>query len=228
MASSLLDFLSTFGIVPKDQKVFEMAFRHPSVNGDREGQGDYERLEFLGDSLIGLAVAHLLYLAFPKKDQGELSVLKAHFVRTKAEASYARELHLDEHIVLGSSFQGNQIPDNVLEDVFESFLGAYLIDQGLDKVYAFVLDFMKDKIKEGEGPAKKEENPKSALQEAFQAEFRESVTYKILKESGPSHQKTFVAAVYFEGEELGRGEGRSKKEAETLAAAEALMKMAGR
>ena len=169
MASSLLDFLSTFGIVPKDQKVFEMAFRHPSVNGDREGQGDYERLEFLGDSLIGLAVAHLLYLAFPKKDQGELSVLKAHFVRTKAEASYARELHLDEHIVLGSSFQANQIPDNVLEDVFESFLGAYLIDQGLDKVYAFVLDFMKDKIKEGEGPAKKEENPKSALQEAFQA-----------------------------------------------------------
>ncbi len=214
--------LNGLGIKAKDPGVYGAAFRHPSANAEDSTAPDYERLEFLGDSLIGLIVSEILFRLYPDMDQGELSALKAHFVKTKSEAGYARELGLGPYIVFGGSVQGD-IPEHVLEDVFESFSGALLIDQGLDVAYSFLSGFLYGKIKEG---PKRVDNPKSDLQEAFQAEHREPVTYKIIKEEGPAHRRNFVAAVYFENEELGRGEGHSKKEAETNAAADALEKMA--
>ncbi len=225
MALALKDFLNKLGIEPNGLAPYEAAFRHPSTNAVEEGKEDYERLEFLGDSLMGLVISHLLYETLPEADQGVLSALKAQYVRTKAEASYARNLGLGEHIVFGPSYQG-EINDHILEDVYESFLGALLIDQGLDFAYGFAKKFLKGKICDSSEALDSSSNPKSALQEAFQADHREPVVYKILKEEGPSHKRHFWAAVYFEDEELGRGEGNSKKEAETEAAKDALSKLA--
>ena len=111
-----------------------------------------------------------------------------------------------------------------MNSAVESFVGAVFLDQGLDFTYKLVRNVFEEDVKNGQ--IHQEQNPKSLLQECMQADHKESVTYKIVGESGLSHKKTFVAAVYFEDEELGRGVGPSKKAAETAAAKDALEKMA--
>ncbi|OPZ34684.1 MAG: Ribonuclease 3 [Tenericutes bacterium ADurb.BinA155] len=215
-----------FKILPHDEELYVLAFTHSSYNGMAGTRHqDYERLEFLGDSVVGMVTSELCYLYHPEMEQGELSILKAQFIRTQSEASYAKKLGLDHFIRVGASFQG-KVADtpNVLEDVFESFIGAVFLDRGLDFVYALVRAVFEDDIKNGSIHI--EQNPKSALQEAMQADHKESVVYKIIEEAGPSHDKHFIAAVYFEDQELARGEGPNKKAAETAAASNALTKMA--
>ena len=217
-----------FNFLPHDEGLYHLAFTHSSYNGMAGTRHqDYERLEFLGDSIIGMVVSELCYIYHPEMAQGELSVLKAQFIRTQSEADYCKKLGLDKFIRVGVSFQGD-ISDslNILEDVFESFVGAVFLDQGLDFTYKLVRKIFEEDVKNGK--IHQEQNPKSLLQEFMQADHKESVTYKIIDESGLSHKKTFVAAVYFEGEELGRGTGSSKKAAETAAADDALKKMAPR
>jgi ribonuclease-3 len=228
MSNDLTPLLKQFNIVPKDMRLFEMAFTHSSVNGLTNSPSetfDYERLEFLGDSVVGMVVSELVYIEHPEMDQGGLSQLKSQFIRTEGESSYALRFHFDEYIRVGKSFQGDVKSNlSILEDVFESFIGATYLDQGLDFTYKLVKSFFENDVKRA--LVNPDENPKSELQEAMQADHKESVTYAILDETGPAHDKTFYAAVYFETDELGRGEGRSKKEAETNAARNALSKLA--
>jgi len=214
--------LKELGITPRSLLLYEMAFTHSSCNGmNRVIHEDYERLEFLGDSVIGLVVADLCYSSHPEMEQGELSMLKAQFIRTDSEAHYALALHLDEYIRLGTSFL---IPikeaSHVLEDVFESFIGAIYLDQGRDATYAFVRKIFEKDIQGAE--VLEESNPKSNLQEAMQAEKKEAVSYKTIAEEGPAHARSYTCAVYFEGSELGRGTGSSKQVAEVEAAKAAL------
>ena len=217
-----------FGFLPHNEELYVLAFTHSSYNGMAGTRHqDYEKLEFLGDSVIGMVTSELCYKYHPEMGQGELSVLKAQFIRTASEADYCRKLGLDKFIRVGVSFQGNVSDSlNVLEDVFESFIGALFLDQGLDVTYRIVRSIFEEDIKNGK--IHQEQNPKSLLQECMQADKKESVTYAIVEERGPSHDKEFVAAVYFEGEELGRGVGKNKKAAETAAAADALSKMAAK
>ncbi len=218
--------LKKLNIDPIDISVYELACTHSSVNGMANTKHkDYERLEFLGDSLVGLVVSELCYKLHPEMMQGDLSVLKAQFIRTESEANYARRLGLPEYIKVGISFQ-NKISESepLLEDVFESFIGALFLDKGLEFAYVFVKQLFYNDIKCGKIIV--EENPKSELQEIIQAESREALEYKLVSESGPAHDKTFEMAVLFEGSELGRGMGKSKKEAESNAAREALKKVA--
>jgi len=215
-----------FGFLPHNEELYRLAFTHSSYNGMAGTRHqDYERLEFLGDSVIGMVTSELCYLYHPEMAQGELSVLKAQFIRTQSEARYAKKLGLDQFIRVGVSFQG-KVSDNlsVMEDVFESFIGAVFLDQGLDFTYKMVRGIFEEEIKNAS--IHEEQNPKSLLQECMQADHKESVTYKIVAEEGPSHDPIFVAAVYFEEQELGRGRGKNKKAAETAAAADALRKMA--
>lgn len=222
--AKLEEFLSSFQIVPRDISLFEMAFTHSSVNGaSGKNHFDYERLEFLGDALVGLVTSDLIYHYHQDLNQGGMSKLKAQFVKTESEASYALKMHLDEHIKVGKSLQGN-INHSILEDVFESFIGAIYLDQGLDFAYKFVRSVFENDIKNGS--LNRFEDPKSMLQEAIQAENKESVSYKVIKEWGKSNDKHFISAVYFESEMLGSGEGKSKKEAEFNAARDALSKLA--
>lgn len=220
------ELLNSFNIAPRDISLFEMAFTHSSANGTAgKNHFDYERLEFLGDAVVGLVTSELIYLYHQDLNQGGMSKLKAQFVKTESEASYALKYHLDEYIRVGKSLQGD-VKNNhsILEDVFESFIGATYLDQGREFAYKMVRSFFEDDIKNGS--VIRDEDPKSQLQEAIQAENKESVTYRIIDEWGPSNNKHFVSAVYFENDILGTGEGRSKKEAEFAAARNALSKLA--
>lgn len=225
MASEYTPLYRKFNFLPHNEELYTLAFTHSSYNGMAGTRHvDYERLEFLGDSVIGMVVSELCYIYHPDMEQGRLSVLKAQFVRSTAEAEYCRKLGLPPYIKVGASFS-KAAKDNValLEDVFESFIGALYLDQGLEFCYKFVRKIFEEDVKKAKIDLMI--NPKSRLQEAFQADRKESVTYKILSERGEGEHKVFVAAVYFEGQEIGRGEGHNKKAAETAAAAMALSKM---
>lgn len=203
-----------------------MSFTHASYNGMAGTRHqDYERLEYLGDSIIGMVISELCYMHHPEMGQGDLSVLKAQFIRTDSEAKYCLKLGLDKYIRVGISFQGEVAKSNpVLEDVFEAFIGALFLDQGLVFTHNFLIKLFSDDVKAAYVEAI--QNPKSMLQEAMQADHKQSVTYKIIGESGPSHMRKFHAGVFFEGKMIGQGEGNSKKAAEIEAARNALSKMA--
>ncbi len=224
--ATLKELLGTFGIVPNNLSLFVMAFTHSSANGVAgKNHFDYERLEFLGDAVVGLVVSDLIYAYHKNLNQGGMSKLKAQFVKTESEANYALRYHLDEQIIVGKSLQGEVRGNHsILEDVFESFIGATYLDQGIDFTYKMVRAIFEEDIKRAS--LRLEEDPKSMLQEAIQAESKESVSYKIIDEWGPANDKRFVAAVYFEESMLGKGEGKSKKEAEFAAASDALSKLA--
>lgn len=226
MKADLITFLKSLNINPNDPSLYEEALTHSSYNAIAGTKHhDYERLEFLGDSLIGFVVAELCFRYHPEMQQGDLSMLKSQFIRTESEASMALSLNLGPYIRVGASFDHDVKASNrILEDIFESFIGALIIDQGNPFAYQFVRSLFEEEI--ARASLKENINPKSELQEAIQAEFKEAVEYKTISEFGPPNDKHYVVAVYFEKLELGRGEGRSKKEAETEAARDALSKNA--
>ena len=225
MASEYIALYRRFGILPKNEELYSLAFTHSSYNGMAGTRHqDYERLEFLGDAVVGMVVSELCYIYHPEMEQGKLSVLKSQFIRTSSEAGYCKKLGLNEYIRVGASFAKDASANlSLLEDVFESFIGAIYLDQGLDVCYRIVRGIFEEDVKSAH--VDMTTNPKSYLQECMQADKKESVTYRIVAERGSSQDKIFVAAVYFEGSEIGRGEGRSKKAAETAAASDALAKM---
>jgi len=211
----------------KDESFYELALTHPSCNGNSKSKhGDYERLEFIGDAVLGFVCGDLVYKLHPEMDEGLLSKLRSSLVRKESLANYARKMNLENYVKVGHSISKKTIinSNKILEDVFEALIGAIYLDQGFNTVYKYCKDFLYKDIK----------NPdldlltdcKSKLQELMQAETRESVTYQVVEESGPSHDKTFVVEVSFNEIVLGIGKGKSKKEAEENAAKEALKKLA--
>ena len=225
MSSAYRDLYRRFSILPHDEKLYEKAFTHSSYNGMvGTHHEDYERMEFLGDSIIGMVASILCYKLHPEMEQGQLSVLKSQFICSASEAEYCKKIGLVPYIRVGASLsKAVETNTPVLEDVFESFIGAVYLDQGLDFCVNLVTHLIYDDIKNAKIDV--EINPKSRLQEAMQAERRESVTYKILEDRVKNGVHEFLAAVYFENEELGRGVGPNKKAAETAAARDALSRM---
>ena len=226
MPSQYRELYRRFGILPHNEELYTLAFTHSSYNGMAGTRHqDYERLEFLGDAVIGAVVSELCYIYHPEMEQGRLSVLRAQFIRSDSEAAYCKKLGLDQYIRVGVSFEKNMFNKTPLyEDVFESFMGAVFLDQGRDFAYKLIRSVFEDDVKNAaiDGMS----NPKSALQEYMQADHKESVTYKTISEEGTGVNKIFTAAVYFEGREIGRGQGHNKKAAETDAARDALAKLA--
>ena len=224
----LREFLKQFDIEPKHPVLYEQAFTHPSYNADANTKHhDYERLEFLGDSVISVCVAEMSYIARSDLDQGNLTKMRAILVNTNGLSSLARKYNLYEYIRLGNSFSGDISKENhILENVFEAFIGALYLDQGFKKTKEVLVDMFLDSIKKFNVDGLTDY--KSKLQEEIQAEHRESVTYELIAESGPAHEKRFKVRVLFDGIELGVGEGSTKKEAEQLAAKAALEKEASK
>ena len=220
---SYLDPLfKTLGILAKNKEVYEVALTHSSVNAvSNKKHQDYERLEFLGDSMVGEVAGELCYRYHPEMQQGDLSILKSQFIRTESEADLAKAMGLVPYIKVGPSFTG-KVEDNlsVLEDCFESFIGAMLLDQGLEFTHKFVWKLFEEPIKFG--TILYEENPKSELQEAIQADTKETVVYKLLKEEGPDHDKIFTLGVFIDNKLIASGMGYSKQQAQTKAAAAAI------
>lgn len=221
----LIELLRSFDINPGDISYYELAFTHPSCNSDMNTKHqDYERLEFVGDSVIGFVSADLIFKLHPEMDQGYMSKLRSYLVCSKSLANYSRKYHIDDYIRIGHSISREQLSksDKILEDVFEAFIGALYLNQDIGVTYRIIEQILYEDIKQ----TKIDDiiDAKTRLQEEIQSEYREAVRYELIDEFGPPHDRTFVSQVVFNGLILGKGQGKSKKAAEEAAAKNALSK----
>jgi ribonuclease-3 len=202
----------TLGHAPRDRALFERALTHSSHTDDC-----YERLEFLGDRVLGLSVAHWLYELFPDEPEGKLSRRYNALVSGETCAEIARELGLGRRVILGKQARedGAADSDNVLGDVVEALLGALYLERGLDAAAAFVRSAWGDRVNSHD---KAPTHPKSALQEWAAANERKPPVYELKDRSGPPHAPRFRVEVSINGIGGATAEGLSKQEAETAAA----------
>lgn len=208
----------------QNRQLLKQAFTHASyVNEHRFSQyEDNERLEFLGDAVLELTVSEHLYRLFPDRPEGELTKLRAAIVCEPSLVKFAENLEFGKYVLLGKGEEltGGRTRPALLADVFESFIGALYLDQGLEAVTAFLHRHVFPKLtldgKLSTGDFKTE------LQELTQHHGMGTLEYRIIEERGPAHEREFVAEVRMDGRPLGQGTGRSKKEAEQQAAAVAL------
>ena len=221
---NIQELLVKLNIKPHSIELYEEAFTHSSFNADANTKHhDYERLEFLGDSIINAVVTEHAFRVHKEMGQGMLTKLKSVLVATDGLARYALMYGLDEYIRVGNSFMAEiKKSKHLLEDVFEAFFGAIYLDQGFEFSRKLLLKIFAKDIEEFR-PSELTDY-KSKLQEEVQAEHRESVTYEVVGEEGPAHNRIFTVRVLFDGIELGAGTGSTKKQAEQNAAKEALSK----
>ena len=224
MYKDVKELLNNLSIHYKDISLYESALTHPSHNAEVFLHDDYERLEFIGDAVLGFVSAELFYKLHPEMDQGLMSKGRSYLVKSKSLANYARKINLHLYIRTGHSIPQNQIysSDKILEDVFEALIGAIYLDLGIVKATNYIKSFLYNDIKNIN--VDDLTDYKTKLQEAMQAEYRNSVEYRLIEEKGPPHDRTFTVRVTFNGLTLGVGTGKSKKQAEELAAKDALSK----
>ncbi len=206
-----------------DRELLRLALTHPSAveNGV---EGFYERLEFLGDSVLGFIIAEETFRRFPTMREGGMTRIKVSLVAGAVLSSVARDLGLAEALIVGESERGTggRGLTSALENTYEALTAALYLDAGLEVAREWVLSTLGPLITEDVANAP--ENPKSMLQEVVQA-VGKCATYRTTAEDGPPHDRTFTVAVDVDGEELGTGTGRTKREAEALAAAAALTRL---
>ena len=223
--SNICDLLKKLHITYNDLAIYEQALTHPSYNGDANTKHqDYEKLEFMGDSVLGYVTADLVYKNRPEMSEGDLTKLRSVLVSTKPLAAYARKISLDQYVRIGHSISASQVKesDKILENVFESLIGAIYLDAGLKAAYRFIKYILLKDIKTYD--ADNLTDYKTKLQEEIQAEHRDAVQYVTISQSGPAHDRTFTVQVRYNDIVLGTGTGKSKKKAEEMAAKDALSK----
>lgn len=211
--SELSDWLGrVFGRSPRDLARFERALTHSS-----QGAGNYERLEFLGDRVLGLCMAEWLFELFPEDPEGSLSKRFNALVAGATCAEVARGLGVSAHLILGKQARddGAADSDNVLGDVMESLLGAFYLEAGLDAARAFVRRAWADRVHRHD---RAPQHPKSQLQEWAAAHSRAQPEYLITDRSGPHHAPRFTVTVRIGRQLEASASGASKQEAETAAA----------
>lgn len=208
-----------------DKKLLRSAVTHPSAVEGEPVSASYERLEFLGDSILGSVVALSLFRTYGDFDEGKLTRLKVSLVSGSTLSDVGEELGINNVIILGASEQGTGARGmhSALENVYEALVGALYLDGGWDVAEDFILRTLKPHLasERAEHPS----NPKSYLQECVQSDRLDPPSYKVVGESGPAHQPTFTAVAIVDGIRRGRGTGSSKKEAEAAAALDALERM---
>lgn len=208
----------------KNQKLFEQAFIHRSyLNESRQKMESNERLEFLGDSVLSFVVSDYLYTKYPEFNEGILTNLRSLLVNTKSLANLARELELGTYLKLSRGEEESEGRKNqsLLADCLEALLGALFLDQGIEVVRAFLMENL---IPQAEELVQNRtfKDPKSLLQEQVQSLKFPSPSYRVIKEEGPAHAKLFTMGVFVEDKLIGQGSGKSKQEAEEMAAKEVL------
>ena len=204
-----------------DQAFLRSALTHASGADHRLASN--ERLEFLGDAILGAIVCELLYLKFPEYLEGELTRIKSVVVSRRTCAKISERLGFDEFLILGKGMgTQDQTPSSVLSDVFESLVGAIYLDGGMDAAKRFIIKHIEAEIDETVG-GHMGNNYKSNLQHVAQRQFGETPTYLLLDEKGPDHSKCFKIAAQIQGPSLSGPPGdRNKKDAEQRAAMNAL------
>jgi len=220
----LADLEEKLGVRFRDRSLLHLALVHGSAGTEgrsRHGE-NYERLEFLGDSVLNLAISDHLYRMFPSRLEGDLARLRAGLVSEGALARVARDIDLGRYVMLGRGEEkgGGRSRPGLLADALEAVLGAVYIDSGYGVAHYCVTRWFGDELTQLEEPG--EGDYKSQLQELVQQLERRLPRYRITGQRGPEHERAFVATVEVNGRTLGEGSGRSKKEAEQAAARRAL------
>ena len=201
-----------------NQELFAQALAHRSWCAEHPGREPNERLEFLGDAVLGLVVTDYLYRSYPDLPEGELAKARAAVVNSASLAGTARELQLGNALSLGKGedSSGGRLKLSILADAMEALIGAIYLDAGYSAVNEIVLLLLGERLREAaRGPG--DEDYKTRLQELCAQTYDELPAYR-LADSGPDHAKVFQAEVMVKGRSLGRGAGRSKKQAEQMAA----------
>ncbi len=207
-----------------DENKLIQAFTHSSYVNEHQGDPSLsnERLEFLGDAVLELTISKYLYEHYPEMLEGQLTKIRAAIVCEPSLVKFAINVSFGEYILLGRGeerMSGRTRPA-LLADVFEAFIGALYMDQGLAAVVSFLEKVVFPEI--NKGVFSKVTDYKSLLQEEIQRDSQGQLAYKIIMEDGPPHDRIFESSVFLNGEEVGNGRGKTKKEAEQMAAAKAL------
>lgn len=207
-------------------KLLENALTHSSyANEVHSAHGSNERLEFLGDSVLSIIVSEYLYKNFKKLPEGELTKLRASLVCEKTLCMFSKQMNVGDFLLLGKGEahnHGNERP-SILADAFEAILAAIYIDGGIDAAKKHVLRFVIPELENGEYELFNDY--KTALQEVIQRNPEERLTYVLIDETGPDHDKRFTVEVHLNSNVIGMGVGKSKKQAEQAAAHQALVLM---
>ena len=223
-------FAARIGLPVRDLDLLEQALVHSSWHHEHRDAalGHNERLEFLGDAVVNLAISEALYTRHPDEDEGYLSARRAAIVSTTGLARLAGRIDLGEVLMLGEGEDqrsGRRRP-SLLASTFEAVAGALYLDVGFDRVRDWLIGLAETELA-AEAPIGALKSPKSRLQEYTQRHSGDRPSYHLLGETGPDHEKSFRIEVRVGGELLGVGEGPSRRTAETAAAAQALERLRG-
>ncbi len=221
----LNEILQKYNITVKDYSNFLIAMTHSSYANEHNIASN-ERLEFLGDAVLGFLVARYIYETFPSMPEGKMTKLRATYVCENANAKYGKDLKIDKLLLLGhgEELSGGRKKDAVINDAFEAFLGALYLTCGINDVKKVLQQLVFPHIIANDQI--EFIDYKSKLQEYVQAETRSALTYNLIKKEGTANDPTFTMAVVLEGITLGIGKGHSKKDATQEAAKNALSKVA--
>jgi ribonuclease-3 len=216
----------------RDPSLLERALTHSSAVADGQGEpssADSERLEFLGDAVLGMLVSDYLLASFPDWSEGQLSRGRAHLVNAASLSAAAQRLGLGGHLLLGRGEEktGGRRKPALLADAFESVVGAIYLDAGLDLARSFVTRALLSAALHAEGDRLGRADYKSELQELLQKCGWPAARYRVLRETGPDHQKKFLVEVSVAGRVAATGAGSNKKESEQSAAQQALEQLRG-
>jgi len=215
------ELLKNINLSIDDYSLLDVALTHSSYNFENklEDIEDNERLEFLGDAVLKLLASRYLYNRFPEYSEGDLTKIRAILVSDSTLASVAAKINLDKYIKMGyhEAKLGGRTRLSTLACAFEAVLGAFYLNGEIKKLYDFLVKLFEDEVTEIDQSASKY-NYKAMLQEYAQANGMLVPDYIVVKEEGPAHNKNFIIEVWVNGDKLGYGEGKSKKEAHQNAA----------
>lgn len=222
--SDLAEFQKRLGCHFRNHDLLRLALTHPSIAHEQDSSTPHnQRLEFLGDAILGAVLSQRLYEKFPEADEGQLTKSRAKLVNARSLAAHGRAIGLGAYLNLsrGEENTGGRARPSILADAFEALLGAIFLDGGFATAREFILrefsaDFVEITVPEGI------ENPKGELQEWLQAKSPDAPVYQLISAAGPDHDRNFICAVLHDGKELAQGTGKSKKAAESDAALAAL------
>ncbi len=228
-AAGLREVEASLGVEFADSELLRQALVHSSFVTEFPGvfEEANERLEFLGDAVIDLSVAHTLIERFPDRHEGHLTQMRSALVNGASLATVAARMGLGSWLVMGRGERelgGMERPSN-LADAFEALVGALFLDQGYDAARDFVLRAMREELDSAAEMREPPRHPKSLLHEAAMERRLSPPEYKVISRTGPDHDPTFTAQVLLGGEAAGSGEGNSKQAAESMAAQDALARL---
>ncbi len=206
-----------------DRELLQTALTHSSYANEKHGEAQsYERLEFLGDSILGLVTAEFLYTHEPRLPEGRMTRLRAELVCEVSLHKTALELGLGRYMRLGRGEEhtGGRERPSILADMVEAIIAAMYLDSGMEQAKSFILSRILNDVEFGD--SHRSADYKTQLQELVQRRSNQVITYRLKGESGPDHDKTFIFELLINGETCGEGSGKTKKEAEQMAARKAL------